>query len=141
MAVTTKIRVRYAETDQMGIVHHAVYPIWFEAARGDYIRSKGMGYDEIEKAGFMLPLHDLTCTYIRPCRYEEDVIVKTRVLKATGVKLVFGYEVFGEGEDTPRIKGTTTHAWVHADTFCMANLKKEAPEIYRIIEEGYREDQ
>jgi acyl-CoA thioester hydrolase len=136
MVSKTKIRVRYAETDKMGIVHHAVYPIWFEAARGDFIRQLGMGYDEIEQAGYMLPLHDLTCSYIRPCRYEEEVTVVTRAIKSNAVKLVLGYEVYGEGEDTPRIKGTTTHAWVHADTFQMANLKKDAPEIYAVVSKG-----
>lgn len=136
MASETKIRVRYAETDKMAIVHHAVYPVWFEAARGDYIRSLGMGYDAIEAAGYMLPLHDLNCKYIRPCEYEETITVRTKLLKANGVKLVLGYEVWADGEDSPRVTGSTTHAWVHTSDFSLANLKKEAPEIYALIEKG-----
>ena len=134
MVTETKITVRYAETDQMAIVHHSVYPVWFESARGDFVRKCcNKGYDEIEKMGFMIPLHDLECTYLSPCRYEETVTVKTRILKATPVKLVFGYEVYGEGEDKPRVKGSTTHAWVHADTFQIVNIKKEAPLLYEEI--------
>ena len=140
MASKTKIRVRYAETDQMGIVHHAVYPIWFEAARGDYVRQQGIGYDEIEAMGYMIPLHDLTCTYRRPCVYEEEVTVVIRIQNANAVKLVFSYEVYKEGEDTPRVTGTTTHAWVHKDTFQMANLKKENRKLYDFIMESYEHD-
>ena len=134
MVTETKITVRYAETDQMGIVHHSVYPIWFEAARGDYVRQCGLGYDAIEEKGYMIPLHDLSCTYIRPCRYEETVTVVTRVCKSTPVKVEFAYEVYGEGETKPRVKGSTTHAWVRSDTFQMVNLKKEAPEIYEMLQ-------
>lgn len=133
MSSETKIRVRYAETDKMGIVHHAVYPVWFEAARGDYVRKEGMGYDEIEASGFMIPLHDLTCTYLKPCVYEEEVTVVTRIAKANAVRLVFAYEVYGEGEETPRVKGSTTHAWVHTSDFCIANLKKENAKLYSML--------
>ena len=140
MASETRLRVRYAETDKMGGVHHAVYPIWFEAARGDYIRKQGVGYDEIEKMGFMIPLHDLTCTYIKPCVYEEEVIIRTRVVKANAVKVVFSYEIYVEGEDAPRAKGTTTHAWVRTGDFKMVNLKREAPEIYEMLIKCVKED-
>ena len=133
MVTETKITVRYAETDQMAVVHHSVYPVWFEAARGEYIRACGMGYDEVEKLGFMLPLHDLQCTYIRPCRYEETVTIKTKVVKCTPAKIQFLYEVYGEEEEKPRIKGSTTHAWVRSDTFQMVNLKKEAPQLYELL--------
>lgn len=140
MASETKITVRYAETDQMQVVHHAVYPVWFEAARGEYIRQCGMSYADIEARGYMIPLHDLTCQYIRPCRYEETVTVVTRIIKCTPVKIVFGYEVFGDGEKTPRTKGSTTHAWVRTDNFQMVNLKKEAPDIYAMILDCYEKD-
>lgn len=135
-----KLRVRYAETDKMGIVHHAVYPVWFEAARGDYVRKEGIGYDAIEASGFMIPLHDLTCTYLKPFVYEEEVTVVTRIVKTNAVRLVFAYEVYGEGDTLPRVMGTTTHAWVHTSDFRMANLKKEYPKLYSLLQACYERD-
>jgi len=72
----TEIIVRYAETDRMGIVHHSNYPIWFEAARTDFIKNLGMSYSKIEERGFMLPLIELTCRYKGAARYEDRLIVK-----------------------------------------------------------------
>ena len=71
----TKIRVRYAEVDRMGVVHHAVYPVWFEVGRTDFFRSLGRSYAELENSGILLPLIQLECHYLSPVRYEDEVIV------------------------------------------------------------------
>ena len=68
MPNTTKLTVRYAETDQMGVVHHAVYPVWFEMARTDYIKALGMSYAKMEEDGVMLPVAGITCKYRQPAK-------------------------------------------------------------------------
>lgn len=131
----TKIIVRYAETDQMGIAHHANYPIWFEAARTDFIKLLGYSYSEIENMGIMLPLAELTCRYISPSHYEDELIVETRVERLTPARIVFAYRVFREGETNPICTGTTTHAWTGKDLHPMS-LKKYDPALYQELQKA-----
>ena len=94
----------------MGIVHHSNYPIWFEAGRTTFFKQLGLSYAKIEEAGAILPLTSLNCTFKSPARYEDEIIVRTRVLKMSVVKLVFQYEVLKEGMQL-LVSGETSHAW------------------------------
>ncbi len=133
MISQTRILVRYAETDQMGIAHHANYPIWFEAARTDFIKLLGYTYSEMERMGVMLPLAELTCRYLRPSHYEDELIVETRLIRLTPGRIVFGYRVLKDGEEPPICTGTTTHAWTGRDLKPM-NLKKNYPALYESLQ-------
>ncbi|BDU72194.1 acyl-CoA thioesterase [Mesoterricola silvestris] len=93
----TLIRVRYAETDAMGIVHHAVYPVWMELGRSDLLRQLGDGYTRWEAQGVRLSVSGIQITYRAPARYDELVTVTTRVKEASRRKLVFAYEVTRDG--------------------------------------------
>lgn len=128
MSCETHITARYAETDQMGIIHHSVYPVWFEAARTEYIKTAGITYTQLEKQGIMLPLADLSCRYIRPVHYEDEVIIVTDILKVSAAKIVFGYKVFLDNE--LMAQGSTTHGFVSSQTFRPVNLKKLMPDFY-----------
>ena len=75
----TEVTVRYAETDCMGVVHHAVYPVWFEIARTDYIKAAGMSYAEMEKRGVMLPVTGISCRYRLPARYDDTLLIEARI--------------------------------------------------------------
>jgi acyl-CoA thioester hydrolase len=90
----TQIRVRYAETDQMGVVYHSNYFPWFEAARAEAIRQLGYTYAEMEKMGVVMPVIDVHCRYIRPAKYDDLVTIKT-TLKELPVhhKIEFHHEV------------------------------------------------
>ena len=94
---TTTIRVRYAETDAMGVVHHAVYPVWMELGRSDLLRSMGQGYAEWEEQGVFMAVGELRVKYRAPARYDELVAVRTWVKAAGRRKVVFGYEVSRDG--------------------------------------------
>ncbi len=109
MSVTseTLIRVRYAETDAMGIVHHAVYPVWMELGRSDLLRQLGDGYARWEAQGVMLSVSGISLTYRAPARYDELVTVTTRLKEAARRKLVFAYEVTRDG--TRLVEGETVH--------------------------------
>src|SRR4029453_12893898 len=73
----TTLRVRYAETDRMGVVYYANYFVWFEVARADLLRSLGWTYKEMEDSGVILPVIDAQCEYRRPVRYDDEVDVRT----------------------------------------------------------------
>lgn len=129
----TDIKVRYAETDQMGIVHHSVYAIWFEAARTDFLNQQAMTYSDVEKAGFYLPVAELNCKFKRPAHYEDIVTIAAKVTKMTAVKLVFEYEIRNKKTNELLVTGSTTHAWTDK-TPKLVNIQKAAPEIYNMLE-------
>jgi acyl-CoA thioester hydrolase len=111
----TSIRARYAETDQMGVVHHAVYPVWFELGRSALSRACGMPYAEWEAQGILLMVAELSCRYRRPARYDEEVTVWTRVAEAVSRRVVFEYRVTGpDGELL--VEGVTRHLVVDRAT-------------------------
>jgi acyl-CoA thioester hydrolase len=97
---SSHIRVRYAETDQMGVVYHSNYFPWFESARAECIRELGLTYKDIEAAGIIMPVVDVHCRYLRPARYDDLVTVKT-ILKELPVhhKIEFHHEVLNESEE------------------------------------------
>lgn len=129
MIIETQFPVRYAETDQMGVVHHSVYPVWFECGRTDFIKYFGISYDELERLGLMLPLARLSCEYKTPIRYGETVLVKTKLLEATKVRLIIGYEVFCKERNILCGKGSTEHAWTGTN-LRPVNIAKYKPELY-----------
>ncbi len=134
MKCETHITARYAETDQMGIIHHSVYPVWFEAARTDLIKYAGITYTQFEQQGLMLPLAELTCKYYRPVRYEDEVIIESDLIRLHHAKLVFRYRVMLNGE--LMAEGTTTHGVVSRETFRPVSLKKVMPDFYAALQEA-----
>lgn len=127
-----EITARYAETDMMGIIHHSVYPVWFEAARTELIKDTGISYSELEKSGIMLPLAHLECDYIMPVHYEDRVTVESFITKLTPARIVFGYRVMLDGKLC--VKGSTTHGFVSSETFRPISLKKNDPGLYGKLE-------
>ncbi len=91
--VETTFPVRYAESDQMGIVHHANYVIWMEEGRSQYMRAQGTGYEQVEREGLLFAVAELNVRYIAPARYGEDVTVRTWLEEARSRAITFGYEV------------------------------------------------
>ena len=89
----TQIRVRYAETDTMGILHHAVYPVYFEEGRTELMRSLGMSYDEMEKKGVILPVYSVDVQYLRPAYYDDLLTLRTEVAELKGVRITFHYKL------------------------------------------------
>ena len=102
------VRVRYAETDQMGVVHHAVYPVWFEVARSELARARGIPYASWEERGYFLVVTALSCRFLRPARYDQQVLVQVRV-KARGSRgVVFEYRVVNDSGEL-LAEGETHH--------------------------------
>ena len=119
--VETPLRVRYSETDRMGIVYHANYIVWFEIGRTDYCRAAGMPYRAMEDAGLLILVTAAECRYRRSARYDDAVRVRSRLMELASRGLAFGYAIADE-EDRILAEGTTRH--VFADT---AGKPRRAP--------------
>jgi acyl-CoA thioester hydrolase len=104
------VRVRYAETDKMGVVYYANYFVWFEVARADLLRSLGWTYREMELAGVSLPVIEAHCAYQRPARYDDEVEIRAVGRLLSPVRMEFNYEVFIRPEPQAAASGRTVHA-------------------------------
>jgi acyl-CoA thioester hydrolase len=109
-ASTSVIRVRYAETDKMGVVYYANYFVWFEVARADLLRSLGWTYREMEHAGVALPVIEAHCDYHRPARYDEEMEVRAKGRMLSPVRMEFTYEVVRRDDQMVAASGRTVHA-------------------------------
>ena len=91
------IRVRYAETDRMGLLHHANYFVYFEMGRTELLRQRGLTYREVEDSGHLLVIVDIGCKFKRPAFYDDLLTLKTSVAKVTHVKIIHHYQLFRDG--------------------------------------------
>ncbi|GAA6742471.1 acyl-CoA thioesterase [Thermus antranikianii] len=107
MESETRIKVRYAETDQMGVVHHSVYAVYLEAARVEFLEKAGLPYDQVEARGVFFPVVELGLTFRAPARFGEEVLVRTRLAHLSRRDLLFRYRV--EREGTLLAEGFTRH--------------------------------
>jgi len=105
----TTLRVRYAETDAMGIVYHANYLVWFEAGRGDFFRDLGHDYGEWEASGYLLPVSEAYARYHSPAHYGELVTVHTWLEARQSRRITLGYKVTRAAGDTTLATGWTKH--------------------------------
>jgi acyl-CoA thioester hydrolase len=121
------IRVRYAETDRMGFLHHANYPIYFEQGRTELLRTLGLTYRDLEDQGFLLVLARLDIRYRAPARYDDLLTLETRVIRTTAVRIEHGYRVLRDRQLLA--EGSTTLACVDRDGRLQA-----IPEFLRLPE-------
>ncbi len=113
-AVEIEVEVRYAETDQMGVVHHATYPVWFEVARTRLCSRTGYHYADIERMGYLLLVTRLELRYLMPARYGDTVSVRCWMEDMRSRSLAFAYRVHRDGREL--VTGRTEHLWLEAAT-------------------------
>jgi len=89
----TSFPVRYVESDQMGFVHHSNYLVWMEEGRSQYMRAKGLGYEQVERAGAFLAVTEVAVRYLVPARYGDNVTVRTWIESLRSRSVTFGYEI------------------------------------------------
>jgi acyl-CoA thioester hydrolase len=110
-----RVRVRYAETDKMGVVYHANYLIWFEVGRVEFLRRMGFTYKDMEASdGCFIAVVDARCRYKSPARYDDAILVRTRLKNVRESLIQFGYEVIRESDGTLLAEGETTHIVTNA---------------------------
>jgi acyl-CoA thioester hydrolase len=106
----TRLRVRYAETDQMGVVYHSNHLIWFEVGRVELMRQIGFSYRDMERdEGRFIAVAEATCRYRAPIFYDEEVVVRTRLKNVRESVVVFSYELLRAEDGTLLAEGETTH--------------------------------
>jgi acyl-CoA thioester hydrolase len=111
----SRLRVRYAETDRMGVVYYANYFVWFEVARTDLLRTLGWSYREMEDTGVYLPVIEAHCDYRRPARYDDEIAVRAEGRVCSVVRMQFDYQVSISGQPDVAAVGRTQHAAVDAE--------------------------
>jgi len=106
----TKLRVRYAETDQMGVVYYANYLVYFEVGRAEFVRKRGFSYDEMEKnLGSYLIVAESQCRYRRSLRYDKEFLVRTRIKELRKRTVTFGYQILDPSDESVFAEGETLH--------------------------------
>ena len=109
------VRVRYAETDKMGVVYHSNYLIWFEIGRTDWLRETGCTYRDLEADGIQLPVIEAHCEYRQGARYDDEVEILTQAKKLSPVRVQFDYEAIRRADGARLATGHTVHATVDRD--------------------------
>lgn len=122
----SRVRVRYVETDQMGIAHHGNYLAWLEIGRTDLCRTAGIAYREIEEQGFLLVVAEVQCRYRAPFRYDDEVVIHTRVEESGTRTMLFTYELRSSSGDL-HATAQSRHVWVSRET----RKPVTAPESFR----------
>jgi conserved hypothetical protein TIGR00051 len=131
----TEITVRYAETDQMGVVYHANYLIWMEIGRTRLIEDLGFRYVDMERKGIFAPVVNLEIQYKKPCRFGETVTVETWIDQYEGVRIVYGYQIYGPDGDL-RASARSVHVCVRKEDFKPVSVRKLFPEWHEAYEKA-----
>lgn len=126
-----KLRVRYQETDQMGVVYHANYLNWFEIGRTELIRSLGYPYRAIEEKGLLLPVLEAELKFKSPAKYDDLITIYTRVVSFTHIRIEFASEIRRESGEL-LVSGGTRHVWVNP-LWKPVRIDKEAPELFQLL--------
>ena len=108
----TTLRVRYAETDAMGVVYHTNYIVWFEVGRGDFLRQKGGNYKHVEDAGIYLPVTEVDARFVAAAQYDDEVLVRTSVEELRSRTVTMYYEVVKKDSGQLLVSGHTKHLCV-----------------------------
>ncbi len=123
--IDVDLRVRYAETDQMGVAYYANYLVWFEVGRAEFCRRRGFIYADLEKLGYRLAVTDALCHYRNSARYDELILVRTRLKELNKRMITFGYEILRKEDEELIAEGETRH--ICLDT---TNKPKSLPETF-----------
>jgi acyl-CoA thioester hydrolase len=109
------VRVRYPETDRMGVVHHTHFFVWFEVGRTELLRELGCTYRDMEGRGIFMPVVEAACRYRVPARYDEVVEIETELEEISASRVAFRYQIHRKGTDRPLAEGRTVHATVNRE--------------------------
>lgn len=125
LAGETRLRVRYAETDAMGVAYHSNFIIWFEVGRVELFRQLGFTYKQLEQEGFHLPVAEARCRYKAPVYYDDELVIRTQIKRVRKFMVHFWYEVLRAGNDRVLAEGETVH-------FVLDNARQKSafPEKY-----------
>jgi acyl-CoA thioester hydrolase len=128
------VRVRYKDTDQMGVVYNGNYFTWFEVGRVELLRDIGISYKDLEKRGVFTAVAEAYCKYIKPARFDDEIIIKTRIRKLTETRIEFEYSLYRKEDELLLAKGYTLHVFVDKN-IKPVNLKKVDEDLWKLLKE------
>lgn len=139
MAFDAIVRVRYGETDQMGIVYHGNYYTWFEVGRSTYFRNLDYSYKRLEEENLLLPVLEASCKYIRAAKYDDEVIIRTRISEFKGIRMTFEYKVIRKIDNVLLATGFTKHGIVNKE-LKPVKLRSTNIDIYNFLKKQSETD-
>jgi acyl-CoA thioester hydrolase len=125
------IELRYSDSDQMGVVYHANYFSFFEQGRTAMLKEYDIDYYEIEKRGFIFPVRDVSCTYLKSIRLGEKIYVETTIMKISKVRIDFSHVIRNDNEEV-KARGNTSIIAVKKDDFSIIKMDEYLPDVYKI---------
>ncbi len=125
------IQLRYADSDQMGVIYHANYFSFYEQGRTKYLKDLGFEYSEVEKDGIIFPIREVSGKFIKSITYGENIYLITKVYKLTKVKITYSHEIYND-KDELKASGYTTVVCVDKDTFKVIKMDERMPNIYNV---------
>lgn len=123
----------YHETDQMGVIHHSNYLRWLEEARIYFLDKLGLSYKKMEEIGIISPVVSIKLDYIKPVKFDDYVLINMKVIKYTGVKMIFSYEIKDKNSGDVMVKAESSHCFTDGKN--VISFKREYPEFHKIIED------
>ena len=131
MSFIKKIELRYNDSDQMGVVYHANYFVFFEQSRTAMLKEFGVDYYEVEEKGFIFPVRDVACTYFKSIRLGEEIVCEIWLRKMSKVKMEFEHEIRNvQGE--VKAKGMSSIISVKKSDFKICKMDKNLPDVYKL---------
>ena len=131
-ASESRFRVRYAETDQMGVVYYANYLVWMEVGRTDFCKALGFDYRDMEKEGVYMAVAEATCRYVLPARYDNAILVQTRLDRVSRKIVAFSYSILNEETGQLLAEGKTVHITMGTDH----KSRSLPPQYYELLSTG-----
>jgi len=133
----TQVRVRYAETDQMGVVYHANYLVWFEIGRTTFLRELGFNYKQMEQEdGCLIAVAEASARYRLPARYDDELSIRTQMTAMRGSVIKFAYQIVRLADEQLLAEGETTHVVVSSDMKKMILPEKYAASFRELVEKA-----
>lgn len=125
-----KKKVKYYETDMMGVVHHSNYIRWFEEARVEFMREADLSYRRMEEEGIQIPVVTVSCKYKIPAAFDDDITVKTSLRKYNGIVIELAYEVSRDSDGALLVTGESSHCFVDKESFKPVSIKNSRPDMH-----------
>lgn len=129
--VESRLRVRYKDTDQMGIAHHSNHIVWFEIGRTDLCREAGIDYRSIEERGWIMVVADVGCRYRVPFRYDDQVVIRTSVAEGGSRLMKFRYELYDGAGNVLHAEGHSNHVWLDRESRRPRAIADDIARIFR----------
>ncbi len=131
--MTYERKAFYHETDQMGVIHHSNYLRWLEEARIFFLDNLGLSYKKMEEIGIISPVVSIKLDYVKPVHFDDYVLIDMKVIKYTGVKMIFEYVIRDKNTNDVMVRAESSHCFT--DGKSVISFKREYPEYHKIIDD------